>query len=271
MANKIATFNFGPKLKLKGENCKMNKKNSTNRDPLSQTRKLVSEAVSTMQDLENIVTGKLSSYVGDTVNMSTTCPGDGYYFGDSWYPTYPTIPWNPNPGIPNSIPGIPWSTNPWIITTPPPTTTTSGTIWVDQGFGNYPKVDIIKSKEQVEILNGELTHFKDNSDFYSYKILVYISNINKDEINIELTKGTETLAPSLTINVDAKEDKEINHNGYFQKESKHTKAKRVITLPMDADVECLTDAILKDGILVFYINRFIKPKPQKQNYKVTIK
>lgn len=229
----------------------MSKKNINPVDPISHGVKLMSDAVDKIQELTNHVDGKMTQYLEHA-------PANNNY----------TIPYNTTIG--GSLSNIPFDvTTGWYVPTvgsiPP---YTNGTIWLDYDYGNWPKVDIVK-----------MTRVNEPSKI-RYDINIYIAGILKEEVNIKIIESHETdtvkyASPILEIEIEktsGNQEANWEFNSYFLKESKHTKAKRVVTLPQEIDVKTITEAKLENGVLSFSVfEKIKKPLPKKPEHKITIK
>jgi len=241
----------------------MNKKNNNPVDPISHGVKLMSDAVDKIQELTNHVDGKMGQYF-ESIPVTTAASNANNYS------ICVGSPYNTIVGSLSNLPDTGFYI-PTSYTVPP---YTNGTVWVDYDFGNWPKVDIIRMKipEDSNRVNGKPE--------IRYDINIYIAGILKEEVDIKIIESYETdtvkyASPILEINVEktsGEQDSIWDFDSYFLKESKHTKAKRVVTLPQEIDVKTITDAKLENGVLSFSVfEKIKKPLSKKPEHKITIK
>jgi HSP20 family molecular chaperone IbpA len=131
----------------------------------------------------------------------------------------------------------------------------------------YPKIDILKNYGYFE------TESSKQLIVNSYTVLIYLAGVSKDRVKLTLEKGSYLgstfYPPKLTVIISSdKSDEEKKE--WFLKESKQSFTNRIVNLPPDADIFCISEAKMDNGILTFNIsvNKIIESPPKVVNLTI---
>ena len=237
------------------------KSNKKNTDLPGSMINSLSAAIDTINDVQNLIQGTGSVFgsagflpntaiVGDTVTGSMSIPSSN----STW-----------TPGIVNTAnSGYSYIYQPVLPEQ-----------W--QGYEpSYPKVDIYETNMSWTIENKAdfRRTVSKSGEGPGYKVEIFVAGVPKENVSIELLEGTNvgslSYPPSLSIEILKNETKTDSTKTYILKESKQSRTKRIVSLPADADLKHVTEAVYKDGVLSFKMLKLDEPPTAPVPVKVKI-